>query len=144
MRYLAILFEGPELVLVGWLDGVDVVEHNDPWHPIGVLLGTCLVSMQAMATCWCYWLQGSSGCVGSGIVMLAAVGTLDETRNSSMGPPWRIDPTTHCTMNRWSTIIPWSYNSFPQTPWGPVLVNFNCFLIVISSAMNAIRLVDRK
>ena len=30
MRYLAILFEGPELVLVGWLNGVDVVEHNDP------------------------------------------------------------------------------------------------------------------
>ena len=21
------------------------------------------------------------------------------TRNSSMGPPWRIDPTTHCTMS---------------------------------------------
>ena len=26
-------------------------------------------------------------------------GTLSETRNSSMGPPWRIDPTTHRTMS---------------------------------------------
>ena len=26
-------------------------------------------------------------------------GALDGTRNSSMGPPWRIDPTTHCTMS---------------------------------------------
>ena len=27
-------------------------------------------------------------------------GTLAETTNSSMGPPWRIDPTTHHTMNK--------------------------------------------
>ena len=26
-------------------------------------------------------------------------GALTGTRNSSMGPPWRIDPTTHCTMS---------------------------------------------
>ena len=26
-------------------------------------------------------------------------GALDGTRNSSMGPPWRIDPTTHRTMS---------------------------------------------
>ena len=26
-------------------------------------------------------------------------GALAGTRNSSMGPPWRIDPTTHCTMS---------------------------------------------
>ena len=26
-------------------------------------------------------------------------GALAGTRNSSMDPPWRIDPTTHCTMN---------------------------------------------
>ena len=29
-------------------------------------------------------------------------GALAETRNSSMGPPWRIDPTTHCTMSEHS------------------------------------------
>ena len=27
-------------------------------------------------------------------------GALAGTRNSSMGPQWRIDPTTHCTMSR--------------------------------------------
>ena len=30
-------------------------------------------------------------------------GALNETRNSSMGPSRRIDPTTHCTKNRCST-----------------------------------------
>ena len=30
-----------------WLArGCDVVEHDDLWHPIGVLLGTCLANMQ--------------------------------------------------------------------------------------------------
>ena len=28
-------------------------------------------------------------------------GALAGTRNSSMGPPWRIDLTTHCTMSGW-------------------------------------------
>ena len=30
-------------IFVGWLDGMDL-EHDDPWHPIGVLLGTCIAS----------------------------------------------------------------------------------------------------
>ena len=49
MGYVAIFFGGPESVFVGWLAGVDV-EHDNPWHPLGVLLGTCLANMQAMAT----------------------------------------------------------------------------------------------
>ena len=31
-------------------------------------------------------------------------GALAGRRNSSMGPPWRIDPTTHCTMSGCSTM----------------------------------------
>ena len=38
MTYVAIFFGGPESVDVGWLEGMDVVEHDDPIHPIGVLL----------------------------------------------------------------------------------------------------------
>ena len=30
-------------------------------------------------------------------------GALARTRNNSMGPPWRIDPTNHCTMTKCST-----------------------------------------
>ena len=57
--YVAILFGGPELVLVGWQEGVDVVKHDNTRHPIGVLLGTCLVSMQATATRGRCSFQGS-------------------------------------------------------------------------------------
>ena len=32
MRCIAILFGGPESVVVGWLEGVGVVEHDDPRH----------------------------------------------------------------------------------------------------------------
>ena len=30
MKYVAILFGGPESVLVGWLEGVDIVEYDGP------------------------------------------------------------------------------------------------------------------
>ena len=36
-------------------------------------------------------------------------GALAGMRNSPMGPPWRIDPTTHCTMSERS--YQWSYIS---------------------------------
>ena len=34
-------------------------------------------------------------------------GPLAGIRNRSMGPPWRIDPTTHNTMSEWSMGPPW-------------------------------------
>ena len=60
--YVAILFGGTEYVLVGWLEGVDIVMHD-------VLLGTCL---EARAT-WRCWLQDvlyDFGCLGSGVCSL--------------------------------------------------------------------------
>ena len=60
MRCVAILFGGSESVVVGWLEDVDV-KHNDPCHPMSVLLETCLMSMQARFQVGSvrFWLYGS-------------------------------------------------------------------------------------
>ena len=42
-------------------------------------------------------------------------GALAVLRNNSMGPPWRIDPTTHCTMSRHFT----QTKTTPKPFWQP-------------------------
>ena len=42
------LFVGPDSVLVGWLDSVDVVGH-DACHSMGDISGTCVANILATA-----------------------------------------------------------------------------------------------
>ena len=68
-------------------------------------------------------------------------GDLSGTRNSSMGPPWMIDPTTHCTMSERSYHGATSRSSHTQIT--PVITSFHATHLVPVSGPPAPLCQDR-